>query len=209
MQKRKLKPQIGPFGAFLIVVCSLLILVDILTKYFEEKNMWNFTVIKGWIEISSRRNPGCAFSFLDENPEIGQPILITLTMIMLAVLIVIFIFTPERSKLLKTALAVVIAGAVGNLIDRFIFREVRDFIGLNMLFNGNLVYCNFADFCIVIGAALVVIDLLFLDDWAVFPLTKRAKAAQKKRREEEEAEAAQKAAEENQAGQDSSGENDE
>lgn len=190
MLKRKLKPQIGVKSIILIAVCALLITADLLTKYYEEAFFWNVAIIEGWIEIACRRNPGCAFSFLDENPAIGQPILITLTVLMLAVLIFIFIFTPERCTLLKTAVAIVTAGAIGNLVDRFMFREVRDFIGLNMLFNGDLVYCNLADFCIVIGAALAVIDLLFFNDWAVFPLTKRAKEAQKKRREEEAAEAA-------------------
>ena len=193
---KKLKPSIGLKSIILIVVCAILITIDLLTKHYEELFDWNFKIIQGFIEISGNiRNQGCAFSFLNAHPEIGQPIFITLTFIMLAFLIPAFIFLPERSIVTKITVSVIIAGAVGNLVDRLAFREVRDFIGLNMLFNkGYLVYCNFADFCIVVGAILLVIDLLFLNEWAVFPLTKTAKAAQAKRDEVQISDVEEKAA---------------
>lgn len=186
MLKVKYKPQIGVKSIILIVVCAILVVADLLTKHYEEALLWNTDIIHGWVELSSGiRNQGCAFSFLNDNPEIGQPILITFTIIMLVFLVGVFIFLPERHTLLKITVTLVIAGAIGNLVDRFMFREVRDWIGLNMLFNGSLVYCNLADFYIVIGAVLAVIDLLFLNEWAVIPLTKSARAAQAKQREKE------------------------
>ncbi len=133
----------------------------------------------------------CAFSFLNNNPQIGQPILITLTFILLALLIFAFICLPERFTVLKTAIAIVIAGAIGNLVDRIAFFYVRDWFGLWMF--GGMTFCNFADFWIVIGVALAVIDLMFLNEWAVFPLTKKAKAAQAERKAQEEAEKAAQA----------------
>ena len=188
MLKDKLKPNFGLTSIILSAVCLILTAVDLITKYAEEKFGWNFPIIKGWVEIvSGSRNPGCAFSFLDENPQIGQPILITLTIIMVIFLVAAFIFLPAHCKLLKTAISLVTAGAIGNLADRFMFREVRDFIGLNMLFNGSLVYCNFADFCIVVGAIVAIVDLLFLNEWALIPLTKRAKEAQAKQKAAEAA----------------------
>lgn len=172
-----------------MAVCAVLVAADLLTKHFEEADGWFLVIIPGWIQlVGGVRNQGCAFSFLNDKPEIGQPVLITLTCLMLVFLVLLFIFLQDKNIVLKIAVSVVIAGAVGNLVDRFMLREVRDFIGLNMLFNGNLVYCNLADFYIVIGAILAVIDLLFLNEWAVFPLTKRAKEAQAKRREADLAE---------------------
>ena len=53
-----------------------------------------------------------------------------------------------------------------------------------------MTYCNLADFWIVIGVALAVVDLMFLNEWAVIPLTKKAKAAQAARKAQEEAEKA-------------------
>lgn len=184
-----MKPNIGKKSIILLAVCAALIAIDLLTKYFAKLYVWDVAIIPGWIELDGNipNNQGCAFSFLNDNPQIGQPLFISLTFVMLAFLIPFFIFLPERFTLMKITLVIVIAGAIGNLVDRLAFRSVRDFIGLNMQFNTqSLVYCNFADFCVVIGAILAVLDLMFFGEWAVFPLTKTAKAAQAKMKEEEE-----------------------
>lgn len=185
MLKIKPKSNIGVKSIILILISGALIAADLLTKYFAKRDLWNVRIIPGWVELNGSipNNQGCAFSFLNDNPQIGQPLLITLTILMLIFLIAVFIFMPERFTLLKISLSFIIAGAMGNLIDRFMFRSVRDFFGLNMLFNGGLVYCNLADFFIVIGAILAIIDMLFFNEFAVFPLTKRAKEAQAARKE--------------------------
>lgn len=196
MPKNKPKPQIGIKSIILIAVCCVLVAADLLTKYFAKSQRWDVKIIPGWVELSGYvpNNQGCAFSFLNDNPQIGQPLFITLTFIMIALLIALFVFLPERFTLLKISVTLITAGAAGNLVDRLAFRSVRDFFGLNMLFNGGLVYCNLADFFVVIGAVLAVIDLMFLNDYAVFPLTKRAKEAQS-RKKEAQAEADKKAEE--------------
>lgn len=196
MIKKKIKPNIGVLSLILIGVIILLIASDLVTKYLEEAYHWNKVIIPNFIEINCcKRNPGCAFSFLDKNPEIGQPILITVTFIMLALVIFMFVVLPERFVILKIAASLIIAGAIGNLVDRLMLREVRDWFGLNMF--GSMTSCNFADFFIVIGAILAVVDLLFLNEWAVFPLTKKSKEiqAERKRAEEEAEKNANKVAE--------------
>ena len=47
-----------------------------------------------------------------------------------------------------------------------------------------MVSCNFAEFWIVFGTVLAVIDIMFLNEWALIPLTKKAKEAQAKHKEE-------------------------
>ena len=185
MIKKKIKPHIGGLSLILIGVILLLIASDLVTKYLEEAYHWNQVIIPNFIEINCcKRNPGCAFSLLNDNPEIGQPILITVTFIMLAVVAFMFVVLPERFIVLKISASLIIAGAIGNLVDRLMFREVRDWFGLNMF--GIMTSCNLADFFIVIGAILAVVDLLFLNEWAVFPITKRAKQIQAERKHAEE-----------------------
>ena len=175
---KKLKVNIGLKSIILLGVCVCLVIVDLLTKIFEERGNWNFKVIPKFIEVESgHRNPGCAFSFL-ANASWGQDFLIAMTFILLAVLAAVYIFLPERFTILKVTLSMIVAGAVGNLIDRIAFHEVRDFVGVNMF--GNMVYCNFADFWITFGTALAILDIMFLDEFALFPLTKKAKEAQAK-----------------------------
>jgi len=183
---KKLRVHIGLKSIILIGVCIVLILIDLLTKIFEERYNWNFIVIPNFIEVeggSVHRNPGCAFSFL-ANASWGQSFLIAMTFILLAVLIAVYIFLPERFTLIKVALSMIIAGAIGNLIDRLAYRQVRDFVGVNMF--GNMVFCNFADFWITFGTALAILDIMFLNEFALFPLTKKAKEAQAKHKENEE-----------------------
>lgn len=180
---KKLKVNISWKSLILIGVCVALIIVDLLTKIFEERDHWSFVVIPKLIEVNSgSRNPGCAFSFL-ANAAWGQTFLIVVTFIMLVLLIALFVVLPERLLLIKIAVTLIVAGAIGNLIDRIAFQEVRDFVGINMF--GSMVSCNFADFWIVFGTVIAVIDILFLNEFALIPLTKKAKEAQKKQKEEE------------------------
>lgn len=178
-KKFKLKAHFGKVSAILIAVFVVLLTADLVLKYCEEKYAWNFTVIPKliWVESGSH-NYGAAFSFLS-NTEWGRIFFIVLTFIMLAVMVAAFVLLPERFIGFKTALAMIAAGALGNLIDRLAFGYVRDFVWVNIF--GNWACCNFADFWIVFGVIWAVIDILFINEWAVLPLTKSAREAQKKR----------------------------
>lgn len=178
---KTIKNNNGWKSLLLIGVCVALLLVDILTKTYEERDGWKFTVIPGFIEvISGSRNPGAAFSFLAEK-EWGQIFLIVMTFILLLLLIGFYLFVSEKHILIKISLSLICSGAIGNLIDRIVYREVRDFVEIKMF--GSFTSCNFADFWIVFGAIIAIVALLFVDEWAVFPLTKSAKEAQRNKKD--------------------------
>ena len=73
-------------------------------------------------------------------------------------LIVLFFIVRGRyhSRLLNTGLALVLGGAVGNLIDRLLYGYVLDFLEVRGLFVNNL-----ADVCVTVGVGLIVIYVLF------------------------------------------------
>ena len=178
MADKKFKPQFGMLSLIIIIAGVALAGVDILLKYLEEALSWNFTVIPGFIWVEAgHHNTGAAFSFL-AGEEWGRLFLILFSVVLLVVMIAAFIFVPERFVFLKVALAMIIGGALGNLYDRLLLGYVRDFVWVNMGFSTSC--CNFADFFIVFGVIFAAIDFLFLNEWALIPLTKRAKAAQKK-----------------------------
>lgn len=186
--KSKLKVSVGISGLILVAVFAVLIAVDLILKYCASKYGWEFTVIPVLIEVVPvQYNFGAAFSFLS-GKDWAQIFFIVLTFIMLAVMIVAFLLVPKRCVVLKVALVLVAAGAVGNLVDRLAFGCVRDFV--NVWIFGTVACCNFADFWIVFGAILLVLDMLFLNEWAVLPLTKSAKQAQKNRKLAEQEEQA-------------------
>lgn len=180
MNLKKIKPHFGKLSIILLVVIAALIAADLLTKHYEVVCDWNAKIIPGVVEINSGvRNDGIAFGIY-----IGPIPTLILTFILLAIMIFAFIVVPNRFIMLKVAISLVIAGAIGNIVDRIALGYVRDWFGLWMF--GSIAYCNFADFWIVIGAILAAIDMLFINEISVFPLTKKAKAYQAARKEEEE-----------------------
>lgn len=175
MNKFKLKINFGWKELILVGVFVLLLATDLLTKYLEETYRWNFIFIPNLIEVESGyRNGGAAFSMF-ASVEWGQALLIISTSIMMLALIFVFLCLPKKFYVLKIAIILVLSGAIGNFIDRIAFGEVRDFVWINMFFTKAC--CNFADFWIVFGAVLLVVDTLFFNDLAVFPLTKKSKQA--------------------------------
>lgn len=180
-KKFKLKIHFGKASAVLLAVFAVLLTVDLVLKYCYEFYDWNFAVIPKfiWVENDpSNHNYGAAFSFLSDS-EWGRIFFIVLTFIMLIVMIAAFLLLPEKQVGLKVALVMIASGALGNLIDRLAFGYVRDFVWMNIF--GNWACCNFADFWIVLGVVWAVVDMLFLNEWAVLPLTKTAREAAKKR----------------------------
>ena len=176
-KKFKFKIHFGKVSAILIAVFVVLLTLDLVLKICEEKYGWNFTVIPKFIWVESGgRNTGAAFSFLSDT-EWGRIFFIVLTFVMLGVMTFAFLILPERFAALKTAIVMIASGALGNLIDRLWLKSVRDFVWMNIF--GSYACCNFADFWIVLGVVLAIVDVLFLNEWAVLPLTKKAREAQK------------------------------
>ena len=66
----------------------------------------------------------------------------------------------NNSKLQLVALAMLVSGGIGNLIDRVRLHEVIDYIKFEPI---NFPVFNFADICVVVGAIIFAIYLIFLD----------------------------------------------
>lgn len=184
--KYKIKIHFGKVSAILLAVFAVLLCADLVLKVCYEKYNWNFTVIPKLIYVEndvSNRNYGAAFSFLSKT-EWGRIFFIVLTFIMLIVMVGAFLLLPERCAGFKTALVMIASGALGNLIDRLALGYVRDFVWVNIF--GKWACCNFADFWIVFGVIWAVVDIMFICEWAIIPLSKGARAAAKKRERKEE-----------------------
>lgn len=187
---KKIKIHFGKRSAILLAVFAALIAVDLILKTCEVKYGWKFTVIPNliWVE-SGHLNNGAAFSFLGDAAW-GRVFLTVLSCIMFVVVAAAFLLLPERFVVFKTALSMIGAGAIGNLVDRFAFGAVRDFVWMNIF--GSWACCNFADFFIVLGVILAIVDTLFFNEWAPLPLTKGAKARVAAREKADEEKQAQK-----------------
>lgn len=102
------------------------------------------------MEITHRANTGAAFSLLS-----GNPLLVTLlSAALLAALCAVMLRVLRLTRAARIALAFVIGGGAGNLIDRLVFGEVTDYIRL--LFIRFPVF-NLADMCITGGVAVLIL----------------------------------------------------
>lgn len=118
-------------------------------------------VIPGCFNIVHAENPGVAFSMLADASGAWRNIVL-LGVSSVAVIFLIYLLltgVAAGNTLLRTALALILGGAFGNLVDRALFQTVTDFI--EVYAGGHFFPAfNVADSCITVGAAL-----LFLDMW--------------------------------------------
>ncbi len=88
-------------------------------------------------------------------------ILIILTSVFLAIVIIYMFVCKQKTTMLYISLTLIVSGGIGNLIDR-IFNEgkVVDYIEAAFI---NFPIFNFADICVVIGALLLILYVLFFE----------------------------------------------
>lgn len=141
----------------LLGLSALLILVDQWTKSLvlaRLRPLGRFTVIDGLLELQYLENPGAAFGFFQNAPLfIGA-----FTAIASAVIAVMLFRYRQHDFFSCTAACLLIAGGLGNLIDRFLYGFVVDFI--HVLFFGYIF--NFADCCVTVGACMLVLHAVRL-----------------------------------------------
>ena len=121
------------------------------------------TVIPGFLEFDCIRNPGASYGLLADW-DFAQPFLIIVTCVALIVMLVVLVKLQKSKRFLRGSLAVIMAGAAGNLVDRIVQSSVRDFIKLSVNGVGFLNFnCNVADIAVTVGAVMLILALLFVD----------------------------------------------
>jgi signal peptidase II len=103
------------------------------------------------------QNPGAAFSFLADQDGWQRWFFTAIAAIASVVFLVWLAKTPKNNVLLSLALAFMLSGAAGNLIDRVLFGYVIDFLDFHMAGKSWPAF-NIADSAIFIGAALMIFD---------------------------------------------------
>jgi signal peptidase II len=140
------------------------ILLDQITKILIERMLPSndtITVIPGFFQITHVHNRGAAFGlFSDSTSEWRSVLLIGFSTLALAV--VAYLLWKSEHTLQTTAigLSLILGGAIGNLWDRIAHGQVTDFLHLYI---GHHVWPDFnvADSCIVVGAVLLMFEILF------------------------------------------------
>ncbi|MBN2245357.1 MAG: signal peptidase II [Candidatus Aminicenantes bacterium] len=136
-----------------------IVAIDHLTKFMIVANLSQFqsiTIIPGFFKLVHVKNNGAVFGFLSNS---GKPWVFTVLTIVssMALLLVIYYFhiVSAKDKVFKFALALILAGALGNLIDRIIRGYVVDFLHFYVK-KWQWPSFNLADSCITIGAIILL-----------------------------------------------------
>lgn len=141
-----------------------LIAADQLTKYIILKTLppaSHRSVIPGFFNLSHVQNRGAIFGFFSRSGSSGIHLLLLLASLF-ALLLVIYYFikTPASERMLKATLSLILAGALGNQLDRIFRGYVIDFLDV-YIGRHHWPSFNVADSCISIGAVLLIYLFFF------------------------------------------------
>ena len=145
-------------------VALLVVIADQVTKWaiIEWVALYEKVPLNSFVNLTHQRNTGAAFSLLAEAGGWQRWFFVVLATVVSSVIAVwIWRIRNQGQAVLAAGLALVLGGAVGNLIDRISLGYVTDFI---QVWFGNWAFPSFnvADSAISVGAALLIIDALFL-----------------------------------------------
>ncbi len=141
-----------------VVVMLVLLGLDQLTKYLAIINLKNHPAVVLWdgvLELNYLENRGSAFGMLQNQ----KFFILFIGLVFLAVILFFLFKLPEEKKfcIVHILLSAIVAGGVGNMIDRLRFDYVVDFISFVLI---HFPIFNVADCYIVV--ATIVLFLLFL-----------------------------------------------
>lgn len=139
---------------------GVLIVIDQATKFWAEHILQGDVVpIFSWFDFSLVHNTGAAFGFLNNQPG-WQHIFFVILAVAVSITLVFFIKQLKpNERHLAIAYALIISGALGNVIDRIIYQYVVDFIHVFYV-NYHFPHFNVADSAIFIGAVLLITETI-------------------------------------------------
>lgn len=157
-----------PRRVWTLLVTLGVVVLDRASKHWIETAVsdWQtIPVIPGLFQIVHTRNTGIAFGlFAGESGEDSSPLLLGLTCtVMLFIAWLLWNASRPNSAAhwtLKSALALVLGGAIGNFYDRVVFGSVTDFLDFYWGRHHFPVF-NVADSAITVGACLLLLNLWY------------------------------------------------
>ena len=143
-----------------LVASGAVFMIDQTTKAWAVRRLrlGDKEIIPGFLNFSYAQNPGVAFSMLDDHGDAGRWGLSIVAIIAATLVLYFFWKVPRSDDRILGALALLLAGIVGNVVDRARLGFVIDWIDFQF---GSWHYPTFnvADAAICIGAGLLILDL--------------------------------------------------
>tara|TARA_Y100000768_G_scaffold117118_1_gene86505 strand:- start:868 stop:1353 length:486 start_codon:yes stop_codon:yes gene_type:complete len=149
------------FNLTLFFLFLTLVILDQVTKALVINffNLYDSVVLLPFINLTFVVNYGFAFGLLN-NPSLNQ---ILVSLVILAIIIYfLYLLIKTQDKIFQLTLTLILAGALGNFIDRIFRGFVIDFIDI-YIGKYHWPAFNIADSCITVGFVVLMINILFLN----------------------------------------------
>jgi signal peptidase II len=144
-------------GATAVIILDQITKAAIVAKFFKHESR---TVIDGIFNLVYVMNPGAAFGFLANMSETFRYVFfIGITLVVILCIIYYIVKSKQQNMLMVISLALIFAGAVGNLIDRVRFGAVVDFLDV-YIGTAHWPAFNVADSAISVGAMLMIWEMI-------------------------------------------------
>lgn len=143
---------------YMILIIGLVVVLDQLTKFLIQSNMelgQSIGVFENFFHITYIHNYGAAFSIF-ENQRV---LLVVLPLLIMGGILIAFVkMGLSANKICATALGLVVAGGIGNLIDRVAYGYVVDFLDFRVF-----PIFNVADMAVCCGCGLLILYVFFIE----------------------------------------------
>ncbi|NOY73342.1 MAG: lipoprotein signal peptidase [Gammaproteobacteria bacterium] len=164
-------------GLFWLWVTLLVLIFDQWTKVLADSTLtlYNPVVLMPYFNLTLAYNEGAAFSFLSDAGGWQKWFFIILAILVCIVLVIWLSRLSVVAKWESIALSLVLGGAIGNVIDRFLYGHVIDFLDVYyesescfFMFADAGMSChwpafNLADAAIMIGAVMLIIESFMVE----------------------------------------------
>jgi signal peptidase II len=156
---------------WLLSISALVLAADRMSKIWIDRHVelgGAIPIIPRVLRITHWTNDGAAFSLFADSasPHTVRWVLISFSLLAALIVLGAMIRLGNRFTLTTVALALVLAGALGNVHDRIAYGSVVDFIEVH-IFSYHWPDFNLADSAIVIGACMLMLDSLLPEKKAV------------------------------------------
>ena len=146
----------------ILFASAIMVLADQISKTVIRSTMTlyeSITVIPGFFHLTYITNDGMAFGI---NFPFGIYIFSSISIILTIILFYYLWTIRYESILIRSGVAMILAGAIGNLIDRLFLGEVVDFLDF-MIGDLHWYVFNFADSYVTIGMGIILYDSIILE----------------------------------------------
>lgn len=139
------------------IVGIIVLAIDQLTKFLVATQMSlgeSIPVIGEYLKITSHRNSGAAWGMFE-----GRMLFFYIITVAVLVFLIYFYKTEAKNNLLmQVGITFLMAGALGNFIDRLLFQEVVDFVDV-LIINYDFPIFNVADSALTVGVIILLIEV--------------------------------------------------